>query len=530
MVHDGAFANRALAAALERAPQLPPPERGLATELVYGVLRRRARLDRALDAVATRGLSVPEDVRNVLRVGAYQLLFLDRIPAYAAVDDTVETMKREHGARLGGLANALLRRVAERGEPPLPDPTRDPRGYLLDACGFPAWMADLCLRELGAERAVALGVASGEIPPLAIRANPLALVPPATPPQHPDASPTRSATAQAPEVAERGDARSNARVAARESDTVERAGETETPSSRVREWEPGGRASAAVTPSSPAREVLASGRSGVTRAPSSLAREALRAALAAERPGATLSPSPVAPDALLARGLEAPATTAAFARGAFAIEDVGAQVVAELCGAAPGERILDACAGLGGKTAHLAALSGNAAAIDALDLSAAKLRQAEEQWARLGASGITARAVDLTKDFPAGTVPYQRVLLDAPCSGLGVLRRHPEVLLRRTEADVTLLAATQRRMLDVVAPLVAPGGVLVYAVCTFDRAEGEDVVASFLAAHPEFVPAPPPASAIPWQRLAAGAPHLIRLWPDRDDADAFFAARLQRHS
>ena len=435
MTHDGAFANRALAAALERAPQLSPPERGLATELVYGVLRRRARLDRALDAVATHGLSVPDDVRNVLRVGAYQLLFLDRVPAYAAVDDAVETMKREHGARLGGLANALLRRVAERGEPPLPDPTRDPRAHLVDACGFPVWMAELCLRELGAARAVALGTASGEVPPLALRANRLG---------------------------------------------------------------------------------------GVTR-------QALLDALAAERPGATLTPSPVAPDALLARGLDAPATTAAFAAGAFAIEDVGAQVVAELCGAAPGERVLDACAGLGGKTAHLAALSGNAAAIDALDLSAAKLRQAEEQWARLGAQGITVRAADLTKDFPAGTAPYQRVLLDAPCSGLGVLRRHPEVLLRRTEADVTLLAATQRRMLDVVAPLVAAGGVLVYAVCTFDRAEGEDVVASFLAAHPEFSPAPPPATAVDWSRLTAGAPHLIRLWPDRDDADAFFAARLHRH-
>ena len=436
VTHDGAFANRALAAALDRAPQLPPPERGLATELVYGVLRRRARLDRALDAVATRGLSVPDDVRNVLRVGAYQLLFLDRIPAYAAVDDTVETMKREHGPRLGGLANALLRRVAERGEPPLPDPARDPRAYLLDACGFPPWMAELCLRELGAARAVALGTASGEIPPLALRANRLA---------------------------------------------------------------------------------------GVTSA-------SLQQALASERPGAALAPSPVAPDALLARGLDAPATTAAFAAGAFAIEDVGAQLVAELCGAAPGERILDACAGLGGKTAHLAALAGNGATIDALDLSPAKLRQAEEQWARLGAKGITARAADLTKDFPAGTPPYARVLLDAPCSGLGVLRRHPEVLLRRTEADVTLLAATQRRMLDVVAPLVAPGGVLVYAVCTFDRAEGEEVVQSFVEAHPEFTPAPPTADKVAWPELAAAAPHLIRLWPDRDDADAFFAARLQRRA
>src|SRR6185369_7564833 len=106
--------------------------------------------------------------------------------------------------------------------------------------------------------------------------------------------------------------------------------------------------------------------------------------LVAERAGASLTPSSVAPDALLARGLDAPARTRAFADGAFAIEDVGAQVVAELCGAAPGERILDACAGLGGKTAHLAALAGNQAVIDAADIAPAKLRQARELGRRLG--------------------------------------------------------------------------------------------------------------------------------------------------
>src|SRR6185295_17296873 len=111
--------------------------------------------------------------------------------------------------------------------------------------------------------------------------------------------------------------------------------------------------------------------------------------------------SEAAPDALLVRGLDGPTRTQAFEAGAFAIEDVGAQVVAELCGARPGERILDACAGLGGKTAHLAALAGNEATIDALDLSAAKLRQAEEQWTRLRVRGVTTRAFDLTKEFPA---------------------------------------------------------------------------------------------------------------------------------
>ena len=436
---DGAYANRALAAALDRTTTLSGAERGLATELVYGVLRRRARLDRALESVADRGLSsLPANARSVLRVGAYQMLFLDRIPSYAAVNDAVEAMKRAHGPRLGGLANALLRRLSERGEPPLPEAARDPMAHLAEAWGWPAWLARLALRELGQDAALALAASAGEGAPLALRTNRLASAP-------------------------------------------------------------------------------------------TLTREALADRLAAERPGAVIVPSAIAPDALLARGLEAPARTLAFSEGAFSIEDVGAQVVAELCGAAPGERILDACAGLGGKTAHLAALAGNAADIEALDLSQAKLRQAEEQWARLGARGVEARAADLTRDFPPDTKPYDRVLLDAPCSGLGVIRRHPEVLLRRSEADLTLLAATGRRMLDVVAPVVAPGGLLTYAVCTFDRVEGEDVVDAFLAAHPDFqIEAPVRAGgAVPWARLTA-AGEVVRLWPHRDDADAFFAVRLRR--
>lgn len=445
---DGAFAGRALAAALDRVGDLlAPPERALATELVYGVLRRRTRLDRALEAVADRGLaSLDPSMRIILRVGAYQLLFLDRVPAYAAVHDTVETAKRIHGPRLGGLTNALLRRVSERGEPPLPAAAADPVGYLVEGCGFPEWLARLTIRDVGTEVAIALGAEMGAPAPLAIRANRLA---------------------------------------------------------------------------------------GVSR-------QALTALIAAERPDATFVPSAVAPDAILARAVDAPARTAAFNDGAFAIQDVGAQLVAELCGAAPGDRVLDACAGLGGKTAHLAALSGNQAHIEALDLSGAKLDQAREQWRRLGVKDVVTRIADLTKELPATAGPYQRVLLDAPCAGLGVLRRHPEALLRRTEADLTLLAAAQSRMLDVVAPRVAAGGILVYAVCTFDRVECEDVVRAFLGRHPDFRLQSPMETAsaavtdsacgeVPWERVIDGG-GFLRTWPQREDADAFFAARLRRQT
>jgi 16S rRNA (cytosine967-C5)-methyltransferase len=143
-------------------------------------------------------------------------------------------------------------------------------------------------------------------------------------------------------------------------------------------------------------------------------------------------------------------------------------------------------------------------------------------------TGVTTKALDLTHPFPDAAARFERVLLDAPCSGLGVLRRHPEALLRRAPADLQRLADQQGRLLATVAPLVAPGGSLTYSVCTFERAECEDVVEAFLRAHPDFRVEPPAgADRVPWDRLTDGR-GFVRTWPQRDDADAFFAARLVR--
>ena len=430
----GAFANRALSAALDRAPTMGAAERGLATELVYGVLRRRARLDRALEAFAKKGLAgLDPGVRTALRLGAYQLLFLDRVPAYAAVNEAVEACKQLGGPGVGRLANALLRRLAERGEPPLPDAARDPRGHLVEAAGLPPWIARLLLAELPVADALAFGDAVVAPAPLALRANTL-------------------------------------------------------------------RAS----------------------------RDTVLERLRQERPEARLEPSAVAVDALVARDLDAVAATDAWRDGLLAVEDTGAQVVVELCGARPGERILDACAGTGGKSAHLAALAANGARIDAVDLARGKLSEARVAFERLGVAGVTTTVADLTLPFPDAEARFDRILCDAPCSGLGVLRRHPEALTRRAAADLPRLAGQQGRMLETLAALVAPGGVLTYSVCTFERVECEDVVAAFLAAHPAFRVEPPePSPRVPWARLVDAAGY-VRTWPHRDDADAFFAARLVR--
>jgi 16S rRNA (cytosine967-C5)-methyltransferase len=434
---DGAYANRALTVALDRAPEMSPEDRGLATELVYGVLRRQARLDRALGALAPRGLDrLDPRVRIALRLGAYQLLFLDRVPAYAAVDDAVEACKRVGGRGVAGFANALLRKLGRAGEPPLPDPANDPRGYLTAAVGLAPWLAALLLDELPPADAIAFADSIATPAPVTLRANTLRL-----------------------------------------------------------------------------------------------GREELLARLAAERPGAVLKPSPFCPDAIDAQKLDAPAAIAAFRDGLFAIQDGGAQLVAELCGAAPGDRILDACAGNGGKTAHLLALAGDRARVDAVDINAPKLAEAARTLTRMGLRGATFTTADVTLPLPDATARYHRILLDAPCSGLGVLRRHPEALARRAADDLAALAARQLRMLTALAPALLPGGLLVYAVCTFDRRECEEVVQAFLAAHPGFVvePAGAAGARVPWSRftLATGVPGAIRTWPQRDNADAFFAVRLR---
>jgi 16S rRNA (cytosine967-C5)-methyltransferase len=430
----GAYANRALSAALDRAGALSGEDRALATELVYGVLRRRARIDRALSPLAKSGLG-GLDVRVLiaLRVGAYQILFLDRVPAYAAVDDAVDACKQIAGQGVAGFANALLRRLARQGEPRFPDAAADPRGHIIEADGLAPWLADLLLAELPVAEALAFAASTAETPAVTLRAN----------------------TARAD-------------------------------------------------------------------------RNELAVKLAAERAGSVLTPSEIAPDGLDARRLDGPAATHAWSGGLFAIADAGAQVVVELTGAAPGERILDACAGSGGKTAHLLALSGDQARVDALDIAPDKLDAARATLARLGLNGAAFAIGDLTRPLADPTPRYHRILLDAPCSGLGVLRRHPEALFRRAPSDLEALATQQLRMLSSVAPALLPGGLLVYAVCTFERRECEEVVAAFLRAYPRFAiePASAAGGRVPWARLTddAGA---VRTWPHRDGADGFFAVRLR---
>jgi 16S rRNA (cytosine967-C5)-methyltransferase len=224
--------------------------------------------------------------------------------------------------------------------------------------------------------------------------------------------------------------------------------------------------------------------------------------------GQTARPVEGVPGALVIDGLGDPARSPSFIAGLWTVQDAGAQHVGHVAAPRRGQRILDACAGVGGKATHLAELADDAAVIDAADRSATKLGLLAETAARLGLASIRTHVCDLLDARAPLADGYDLVVLDAPCSGLGVLRRHPDAKWRLVPEDVPRLAGVQAQLLDAVAHRLAPGGTLVYSVCTFTRAEGADQVAAFAAR----------------TGMRVTAEH--RTWPP--DADAFYVARLVR--
>jgi 16S rRNA (cytosine967-C5)-methyltransferase len=405
-VEKGAWATPALDGELERSG-LEDRDRRLAAELVYGVLRHRSRIDRAIAAHAELKRTPPRVV-TALRVAAYQVLFLDRVPSYAAVDDAVRAARAAGGAKLAGFCNAVLRKVAAGGEPALPAAGRE---RVEIEHSLPRWIADELAAAVSGERLEELAAALAQPAPLVARVNGLRT--------------TRD-------------------------ELIERLrGE------------------------------------GVAATP-------LEGAMAM---------------AMALDGVGDPARSATFSAGLWTVQDAGAQLVSLTAAPLAGQRILDACAGVGGKSTHLAELSGDAAPIDAADQSQTKLDLAAGTARRLGIRSVAPRLCDLLDPAAPLAASYDLIVLDAPCSGLGVLRRHPDAKWRLTAADVPRLAALQRRLLDAVVPRLAPGGALIYSVCTFTVAEGPAQVAALV------------------ERTGLRLVEERRTWPP--DADAFYVARLE---
>ncbi len=374
-----------------RRPNLKPLDRAFITELVYGILRRRGYLDWVIGRFTTqarRRQSVK--LKNLLRLGAYQILFLDRVPASAAVNESVRLAKTLGEKTIAGFVNAVLRAMTRAETIPLPDPADDPILHLSVKYSHPEWLVRRWLPRLGPDRTVALCDANNEIPPVTVRVNPLRTT-----------------------------------------------------------------------------------------------REALAAEL--QRAGIDVTPCRVSSSGLMLRGVAHLPELPAYQRGDFYVQDEAAQLVGRMVDPKPGERILDACAAPGGKSTHLAELMGDRGEVVAADAVSRRLERIVENARRLGLTSIRPVVADLTGDpAPLGKAPYDRILVDAPCSGLGVLRRNPDAKWYKTEAVIETMAALQTKMLDKVALLLKHGGVLVYSTCTTEPEENENVVGAFLSRHPDF--------------------------------------------
>ena len=263
---------------------------------------------------------------------------------------------------------------------------------------------------------------------------------------------------------------------------------------------------------------------------------ALRVEVAAERdawierlraaaPEASFEAGHVSPRAILARGAGKPQSLPGWSDGAWTVQEEGSQLAALAVGAREGETVLDACAGRGNKTGVLARAVGPSGAVDACDSGPSKLERLGDELARLELKVRATFAVDWTVGSGEVHGEYDRVLVDAPCTGVGTLRRRPEIGLRREATDLAAMAREQLAIASRAAEHVRPGGALVYVVCSVLHEEAEEVIAALLAARPELTPAPFDA---PEARAVAGDAPSFRVLPHVQGTDGYFVAMLRR--
>ncbi len=369
-------------------------DRALLNAMVYGVLRWRGRLDHIIAYFSKMPMrKIQPVVLNILRLGLFQILFLDRVPDSAAVHTAVELTKQTHNYKAAGFVNALLRKAAAEHNRVMFDSfEQDPLAFLTTRQSVPQWLAKRWLKRLSAKTILALSESINTIPPITLRSNTL-----------------------------------------------------------------------------------------------KMCRQDLMPHLAGEVEH--LAATSYAPDGINIRNPNQRIQhLAAFKEGWFQVQDEAAQLVALLLNPQPGESVLDACAGLGGKTSHIAQLMLNRGTICAMDSNAAKLKQLNNEMQRLGIITVTTTCQDLLNPVePFHHNRYDRVLLDAPCSGLGVVRRNPDIKWHASLARVERQASIQKQILKNMAMLVKPKGILVYAVCSTEFEENEAVIEDFLKNQPDFV-------------------------------------------
>lgn len=427
----GAYSNIALNKYFAAA-ELRDIDRAFVTELVYGTVKWKLTLDRMIASYSNIKMEkLSPWILNILRVGAYQLLNMSKVPQSAACNESVKLAGRYGHKASAGFVNAVLRNIARNGSSEaLPSKEADLTGYLSVRYSYPEWLTEKYIGLFGAEFTESLLYAGNSTPELTVRANTLRLS-------------TAELTAK---LMEEG-------VAA-------------VPGKYV-------------------------GEAVVIKSPVSVAK------------------------------LEA------FQKGLFQVQDESSMLPAKVLAPQPGELVLDACSAPGGKATHMAQLMQNRGTVIARDIHEHKLKLIDDAAARLGIDIIKSELHDAVLPDRPHDRTFDRVLLDAPCTGLGIIRRKPDIKWVRETKDLDSITALQRQLIQVVSQSVKPGGVLVYSTCTILPEENEGIVNTFLEQNTDFeaddiAPFLPPELAV----HAKGC--MLQLYTNRDGIDGFFIARIKR--
>ena len=429
--------DRAVEDASQHLERLSQKDKGLCHAIVFGVFRHRGRIDQLIGHCAKLAFDrIDAKVKTILRIGVFQLVFLDRVPDFAAINTSIELAKPICGKKASGFINAVLRNVSRsHKEIALPCAHKDLTGHLTAAFSIPAWLGKRWAERYGGEKTLALAETLMQLPPLTLRAN-----------------------------------------------------------------------------------------------PHKISRDALVADF--KQAGIDAQATRFSPLGLQLQtsGIAIP-NLPGFNEGLFQVQDEAAQLAVQLLDPKPGETILDACAGLGTKTCHMALEMENKGNITANDTGQSKAERLNNEAGRLNIDIIESTHVDMSRaginDFSSY---FDRVLVDAPCTGLGVLARNPDSRWKRKQKDIMRMAALQKKILNGSANLVSPGGVLVYAVCSCEPEETTQVIARFLDKRKDFSPDPSGfEKQLPFFCESGSQTFQKTTFPDHLDMDGFFMTRMRRN-
>lgn len=434
-VEEGAFANLVLDEYLGKH-ELIAADRALTTELVYGTVKYKLKLDWVIGQLVKKAAKLETKARILLRMGFYQLLFLERVPPSAATNETVKLAKKYSHAGVAALVNGVLRAYLRAPEQVRwPDREDDPAAYLATVYSHPVWLAARWLERYGWDNTIKMCEFNNRPADLWIRANTL-----------------------------RTDAETLAGRLSREGCVVEK-------SARLPE-------------------------------------------------GMALKAAPAVP------------RLSSFREGLFTVQDESSMLASHALKPSPGGLVLDLCAGPGGKTTHLAELMKNQGLILACDVHEHRLKLVEENAHRLGIGIIKTLLQDATRLDREHGGKFDLILVDAPCSGLGVLRRRPDARWRKEEKDIKALAALQKEILENALLALKPGGRLVYSTCTTEPEENDGVVRAIKELHPE-IESYDLTPNMPYQAQSAAEAQAWREgWrqylPFSDGMDGFYIAGLKK--